>query len=187
MIDLTEVARSIQRVEHATSVCFWMVSISDRFTYHGRVIDEAIETVMTTCSSVGWPHRSCLEPKTVIALIAHDARKQELIEFIGRYVEFFRHQRLVATGQTGKRLADELGLTVERVVHGPEGGDLVIGGRVAEGHVKAVLFFRDPLTAQPHEPDVSALMRVCDVHRIPLATNLATAEAVVIQLKAQRP
>ena len=73
------------------------------------------------------------------------------------------------------------------LVHGPEGGDLVIGGRVAEGHVKAVLFFRDPLTAQPHEPDVSALMRVCDVHRIPLATNLATAEAVVIQLKAQRP
>ena len=86
---------------------------------------------------------------------------------------------MVATGNTGKLLSEQLGLTIERVTHGPFGGDLIIGGRVAEGLVQAVLFFRDPLTAQPHEPDVSALMRVCDVHSIPLATNRATAEAVV--------
>jgi len=72
---------------------------------------------------------------------------------------------------------------VERAPHGPHGGDLVIGGRVATGQVEAVFFFRDPLTAQPHEPDVSALMRVCDVHHVPLATNLGSAEAVVGWLK----
>ena len=82
-------------------------------------------------------------------------------------------------------LHERLGLNVERVAHGPFGGDLIIGGRVSEGTVKAVLFFRDPLTAQPHEPDVSALMRVCDVHKIPLATNPATAAAVVAWLSAE--
>ncbi len=115
----------------------------------------------------------------MIALIAHDKKKAELLEFAREHVEFFRHYKLVATGNTGKLLHDELGLDVERVAHGPEGGDLMIGGRVAEGKIQAVLFFRDPLTAQPHEPDVSALMRVCDVHSVPLATNRATAEAVV--------
>jgi len=115
----------------------------------------------------------------MIALIAHDKKKTELLEFARRHVEFFRSHQLVATGHTGKLLHDELGLEVERVAHGPEGGDLIIGGRVAESKVEAVLFFRDPLTAQPHEPDVSALMRVCDVHSVPLATNRATAEAVV--------
>lgn len=115
----------------------------------------------------------------MIALIAHDAKKHELLEFAREHVEFFRKQTLVATGNTGKLLTTELGLEVERVAHGPEGGDLIIGGRVAEGKVIAVLFFRDPLTAQPHEPDVSALMRVCDVHRVPLATNRGTAAAII--------
>ncbi len=115
----------------------------------------------------------------MIALIAHDKKKSEMVEFVRRHVEFFRTQRLVATGHTGKLLHDELSLDVERVAHGPEGGDLIIGGRVAEGKVQAIVFFRDPLTAQPHEPDVSALMRVCDVHSVPLATKRATAEAVV--------
>ena len=120
----------------------------------------------------------------MIALIAHDQKKQELADFVREHLDFFRGKSMVATGNTGKLLQDELGLTVERVTHGPLGGDLVIGGRVAENRIKAVLFFRDPLTAQPHEPDVSALMRVCDVHRIPLATNSATAQAVVAWLKA---
>mgnify|MGYP002625533538 FL=1 len=115
----------------------------------------------------------------MLALIAHDDRKDDLSEFVARHLDFFRQHQLVATGNTGKRLHDELGLTVERVAHGPHGGDLIIGGRVATGDVKAVFFFRDPLTAQPHEPDVSALMRVCDVHSVPLATNVATAEAIV--------
>lgn len=121
----------------------------------------------------------------MIALIAHDAQKDSLLEFVRGHVPFFKTQRLVATGNTGKMLHDELGLDVERVAHGPHGGDLIIGGRVAEGKVAAVLFFRDPLTAQPHEPDVSALMRVCDVHAIPLATNRATAASVVATLRAR--
>ncbi|MBM3969094.1 MAG: methylglyoxal synthase [Planctomycetes bacterium] len=115
----------------------------------------------------------------MIALIAHDQKKAAMLEFVRQHVDFFRRQKLVATGNTGKLLAEQLGLDIARVTHGPNGGDLIIGGRVAEGHIEAVLFFRDPLTAQPHEPDVSALMRVCDVHSIPLATNQATAEAVV--------
>ncbi len=119
----------------------------------------------------------------MIALIAHDAKKAEMLEFAGKHVEFFRTRKLVATGQTGRRLVEQLGLDVECVTHGPDGGDLIIGGRVAEKHVEAVFFFRDPLTAQPHEPDVSALMRVCDVHKVPLATNRATAEAVVTHLQ----
>lgn len=118
----------------------------------------------------------------MLALIAHDARKHELIEFVGRHLETFQRYELVATGSTGKKLQSELGLNVECTVHGPEGGDLVIGGRVALGQIEAVFFFRDPLTAQPHEPDVSALMRVCDVHHIPLATNRGTAEAVAVML-----
>lgn len=122
----------------------------------------------------------------MIALIAHDRQKDDMVDFIRDHVDFFRTRTLVATGHTGERLHDELGLEVERVVHGPHGGDLVIGGRVAEGRVEAVIFFRDPLTAQPHEPDVSALMRVCDVHSVPLATNRATAEAVVARLRRVR-
>ena len=102
-----------------------------------------------------------------------------MLAFVKKNVEVFRSRSLVATGSTGKMLAETLGLEVERVAHGPYGGDLVIGGRVSEGKISAVLFFRDPLTSQPHEPDVSALMRVCDVHEIPLATNAATAEAIV--------
>lgn len=121
----------------------------------------------------------------MIALIAHDQKKSEMLEFVSAHVDFFRRQKLVATGNTGKMLAEHLGLEIERVIHGPNGGDLIIGGRVAQGLIEAVLFFRDPLTAQPHEPDVSALMRVCDVHSIPLATNRATAEAVVQSLKAR--
>lgn len=123
--------------------------------------------------------KSSAEDTTLVALIAHDRKKEEMVAFVRRHIEFFRSQRLVATGNTGLLLNRELGLHVERVAHGPEGGDLIIGGRVAEGLVSAVLFFRDPLTAQPHEPDVSALMRVCDVHDVPLATNISTAEAVV--------
>lgn len=121
----------------------------------------------------------------MIAVIAHDQRKPEMLEFVRRHLAFFQNQPLVATGQTGRMIQEILGIPVECVVHGPDGGDLIIGGRVAEGRVHAVLFFRDPLTAQPHEPDVSALMRVCDVHRVPLATNLATAEAVVEMLERQ--
>lgn len=122
----------------------------------------------------------------MIALIAHDAQKSNLLDFVRTHREYFSGRQLVATGNTGRLLHDELALDVECVAHGPSGGDLIIGGRIAEGKVEAVIFFRDPLTAQPHEPDVSALMRVCDVHQIPLATNPATAEAIMEWLRRHR-
>jgi methylglyoxal synthase len=118
-----------------------------------------------------------------IALIAHDAQKDDLLKFVREHEDFFRSHPLVATGNTGKLLAEVLGIEVECVTHGPHGGDLIIGGRAAEGKIAAVFFLRDPLTAQPHDPDVSALMRVCDVHQVPLATNLGTANAIVESLK----
>jgi len=120
----------------------------------------------------------------MIALVAHDQKKHELISFARRHLDFLRTQNLVATGSTGALLAAELGLHVECVAHGPHGGDLIIGGRVATGQVQAVIFFRDALTAQPHEPDISALLRVCDVHNVPLATNSSTAEAILLLKQA---
>jgi methylglyoxal synthase len=120
----------------------------------------------------------------MIALIAHDRMKDDMLEFVRTRLDFFRDKALVATGNTGTLLQDQLGLEIERVAHGPYGGDLIIGGRVAEGRIKAVFFFRDPLTAQPHEPDVSALMRVCDVHQVPLATNASTAASIVTAMRA---
>ncbi|MGB0389350.1 MAG: methylglyoxal synthase [Ardenticatenaceae bacterium] len=115
----------------------------------------------------------------MIALVAHDKKKLDLALFVQKHFDFFHGVPTVATYSTGQILRDKVGLDVEQVAHGPDGGDLIIGGRVAMGQIKAVIFFRDPLTAQPHEPDVSALLRVCDVHRVPLATNLGTAEAIV--------
>jgi len=114
----------------------------------------------------------------MIALIAHDQKKVAMVDFIRRHRATFERYELVATGSTGRLLMQALGLQIECVAHGPDGGDLIIGGRVAVGQIQAVIFFRDPLTAQPHEPDVSALMRVCDVHNIPLATNLGSGTAV---------
>jgi methylglyoxal synthase len=119
---------------------------------------------------------------TTIALIAHDAKKEELLRFVQRHETRLRRYSLLATGTTGLRLQEELDLPVERVAHGPSGGDLVIGSRVVAGEIAAVIFFRDPLTAQPHEPDITALLRVCDVHNVPLATNEATAEAILASL-----
>ena len=119
-----------------------------------------------------------------IALIAHDAQKDDLLTFVREHIEFFKRHPLVATGNTGKLLGDVLGIEVERVTHGPHGGDLIIGGRAAQGSIAAVFFLRDPLTSQPHDPDVSALMRVCDVHQVPLATNIGTAQAIVESLES---
>lgn len=86
-----------------------------------------------------------------------------------------RSRRIVATETTGTFVADRFGLVVERVASGPFGGDLQIGALVAAGDVGLVVFLRDPLTAHPHDPDIQALMKVCDVYRVPLATNVATA------------
>ncbi len=121
-----------------------------------------------------------------VALIAHDKKKLELALFALSYRDILARFHLVATGTTGGILAKQTGLTVERVLSGPLGGDQQIGARLAEERVLAVFFFRDPLTAQPHEPDVSALVRLCDVHDIPLATNPASAEALMMWLREQR-
>jgi methylglyoxal synthase len=119
----------------------------------------------------------------MLALIAHDAKKPALVEFATRHRDILERFPLVATGSTGRAIEQHTSLKIECVAHGPDGGDLIIGARVALGQIKAVIFFRDPLTAQPHEPDVRALMRVCDVHQVPLATNPATAESIVAWLR----
>lgn len=119
-----------------------------------------------------------------IAFIAHDKKKDDMVDFVKRYREVFEDHNLFATGTTGKRINEELGLDVKRLLSGPIGGDQQIGAMVAEGRMDFVMFLRDPLTSQPHEPDVNALLRICDVHHVPLATNLASAEVFVKALKA---
>ncbi len=122
-----------------------------------------------------------MEPKAV-ALIAHDQKKLDMALFVKDHQEILARFPLIATKTTGTVLNSKTSLEVETFQSGPQGGDLQVGARIAEGRVAAVLFFRDPLTAQPHEPDVSALMRICDVHNVPLATNLGTAEAIIAWL-----
>jgi len=114
-----------------------------------------------------------------IALIAHDKKKDEMVEFAKKHVDFLSRCDLVATGTTGKLVQEKTGLKVKRMLSGPIGGDQQIGSQVASGKIDAVIFLRDPLTAQPHEPDITALLRICDVHNVPLATNLATAEVLL--------
>ncbi|MGM0502594.1 MAG: methylglyoxal synthase [Bacillota bacterium] len=120
----------------------------------------------------------------MIALIAHDKKKEDLIKFARKHQDILDKYKLIATGTTGKRLNLETELDVERKASGPLGGDQQIGAEITNDNLEAVLFLRDPLTAQPHEPDVSALLRVCDVHNVPLATNLATAALVLTGLKS---
>lgn len=114
-----------------------------------------------------------------IALIAHDAKKDELVNFTIAYAHIFKEHALYATGTTGKRIIKEAQLNVTRLQSGPLGGDQQIGAMIAEQNLDFIIFLRDPLTAQPHEPDVNALLRLCDVYGIPLATNLATAELLL--------
>lgn len=118
-----------------------------------------------------------------IALIAHDKKKEDLIRFVTAYQPIFEHHTLFATGTTGKRIMEETGLSVQRFQSGPLGGDQQIGAKIAENDMDMVIFFRDPLTAQPHEPDVTALIRLCDVYAVPLATNMGTAEVLIHGLK----
>ncbi|MCL4166015.1 UNVERIFIED_CONTAM: hypothetical protein GTU68_014933 [Idotea baltica] len=115
-----------------------------------------------------------------IAIIAHDGKKAEMVQFLNEHQAVF-HQKditLVSTGTTGKKVKKS-GFDVMRLLSGPLGGDAQIAARVAEGKCNMVLFFRDPLEKHPHEPDVLMLLRLCDVHDIPLATNPATAELLI--------
>ncbi|GAA0673900.1 MULTISPECIES: methylglyoxal synthase [Clostridium] len=121
-----------------------------------------------------------------IALIAHDKKKDDIIELAKRYKNLLEEHELFATGTTGKLISEIVGLDVQRFLSGPLGGDQQIGAKIAEGEMDLVIFLRDPLTAQPHEPDVSALIRLCDVHCIPVATNLGSAEIFMSALKKTR-
>lgn len=120
-----------------------------------------------------------------IALIAHDQKKDSIVLLAREFALFLAGCDLCATGTTGSRLIAEVGLTVERLLSGPMGGDLQIGARLSVGAVDAVIFLRDPMTPQPHEPDINALVRACDVHDVPCATNLSTARLVLRQMASQ--
>ena len=122
--------------------------------------------------------------KPRIALIAHDKKKDDMVTLAGEYRDYLASCTLTATGTTGGRLINELGLEVTRMHSGPVGGDLQIGARLVDGEIDCVIFLRDPMTPQPHEPDINALVRACDVHNIPCATNMASAHLVLSQLQA---
>lgn len=114
-----------------------------------------------------------------IALIAHDKKKSDMINLAIKYKETLAKHTLYATGTTGTLVMGETGLKIIRMKSGPLGGDQQIGSMVAEGKLDLIVFLRDPLTSQPHEPDVSALLRLCDVQSIPLATNVKSAEIML--------
>ena len=115
----------------------------------------------------------------ILALVAHDGKKADLISFAHKHADLLRRFRLIATGTTGTMLIDELDLDVHRYHSGPLGGDAQIAARVVEGDVLAVIFFIDPLGKHPHEPDIQTLMRACVVHNVPLATNASTARSIL--------
>jgi methylglyoxal synthase len=125
--------------------------------------------------------RAAIGRKTV-ALIAHDNKKPTMIAFALEHHDVLARYELVATGTTGMLLSDQVGLRVKRLLSGPLGGDAQIAALVAVGEIEAVFFFIDPLGAHPHDPDINSLLRICNVHNVPLATNAATAECVLMQL-----
>ena len=114
-----------------------------------------------------------------IALVAHDRKKEDMVNFATAYQALFDGHVLYATGTTGARIAMATELTIHRFQSGPMGGDQQIGALIAENRLDLLIFLRDPLMAQPHEPDIIALLRLCDVHNVPVATNLATAEMLL--------
>lgn len=114
-----------------------------------------------------------------IALIAHDKKKDDMVRFATAYKVILEEHKLHATGTTGLKIMEATGLSVHRFQSGPLGGDQEIGALIANNKMDMVIFFRDPLTAQPHEPDVTALIRLCDVYAVPLATNMGTGEVLI--------
>ncbi len=114
-----------------------------------------------------------------IALIAHDEMKNTMVGFCIGYEHILKNYGLYATGTTGKRIEDETKLKIKRLASGPLGGDQQIGSLVVSQEIDLVIFLRDPMTAQAHEPDIQALIRLCDVYHVPIATNLASAEIFI--------
>jgi methylglyoxal synthase len=119
-----------------------------------------------------------------LAVIAHDNKKVDLVARSTFNRDTLAQFTLAATGHTAQLMRDKVGLEVEPLLSGPLGGDAQIAARVAEARIDAVFFFVDPLSAQPHDPDIRALLRVCNVHNVPLATNLASADLIIAGLAA---
>ena len=123
------------------------------------------------------------------ALIAHDGKKADMIAFISKRLDFFNRKdvSIVATGTTGEKIEHGGIVEVEKVASGPYGGDAEIGAMVSRGEIEAVLFLRDPLERHVHEPDISTLLRLCDVHNVPLATNYSTMSLLIKYYKTIQP
>ncbi len=117
-----------------------------------------------------------------LALIAHDGKKADILAFAMRYKSVLERYQLVATNTTGELLKEKCGLHIERMLSGPLGGDAQIAARVAEGRIEAVFFFVDPLGKHPHDPDIQGLLRICNAHNVPLATNSATAAFIISEI-----
>jgi methylglyoxal synthase len=118
-------------------------------------------------------------PEKTLALIAHDGKKAEMVAFALKYRDVLDRYKLVATSTTGRLLTESANLEVTRMLSGPIGGDAQIAAKVAEGQIAAVFFFVDPLGKHPHDPDIQSLLRICNAHNIPLATNPATAAFII--------
>jgi methylglyoxal synthase len=114
-----------------------------------------------------------------LALIAHDGKKADMVAFAMQFKTVLEKYKLIATSTTGELLTEKCGLKVERMLSGPVGGDAQIAAKVAEGKIGAVFFFVDPLGKHPHDPDIQGLLRICNVHNVPLATNSATAAHIL--------
>jgi methylglyoxal synthase len=119
------------------------------------------------------------EPQKTVALIAHDNKKDDMIAFALDHKDVLGRYHIIATGTTGKLINEKTGLNVTRMLSGPIGGDAQIAAQVAEGRITAVFFFIDPLGKHPHDPDINSLLRICNVHNVPLATNTATATCLL--------
>ena len=117
-----------------------------------------------------------------IALMAHDSKKELMTQFCIAYCGILSRHSLCATGTTGKLVSEATGLTIQRFLSGPQGGDQQIASRIACDEIDLLLMFRDPSNPKPHEPNAANLLRLCDVHNIPVATNIATAEALIHSL-----